>query len=87
MRLEPEDSQQPPEPREVAVDDAFQVRHPPTAPVLVVLPRQEAHPDEHVDGRHDAPALKKTLYSAREAGVERILSVFGESWLVSCHGR
>jgi hypothetical protein len=70
--MESEDSQQPPEAREVAVDDAVQVRHPAAVPVLEVLAGQQAHPNRHVDGPQNLPALKKIFHRVHDAWVQRI---------------
>src|SRR5437016_5884898 len=65
--VETEDPEQPSEPCEVAVDDALEVRHSTAPPVLEALVRQQAHPDEHIDGHHNVPAIEKASYSARDA--------------------
>jgi hypothetical protein len=59
--VESEYSQHPREPREIAVDDAHQIGHPALSPVIEGLPSQEAHGDQHIDGRDDRAAPQNIL--------------------------
>ena len=58
MRVEAEDPQQPREPRQVAVDDALEVRDPATPPVLDAPWLEQTYPDQDIDGRDDLPPLR-----------------------------
>ena len=75
VRVEPEDSQQSREARQVAVDDPLQVCHAPAVPVLELLSRQNTHRDQHVNRRHDLPVLEKAIHRARDPRVEQILAI------------
>jgi hypothetical protein len=53
VRVEAQDSQQPREAAQVAVDQAFQVGHATAPPIAETVGTQQAHADQHIDRPHD----------------------------------
>ena len=82
VRVEPQDSQEPREPREVALDDPFQVWHPSAAPILEALRREQVHADQDVDRGNDRSPREDLLYGSRDFWIERVFAirVDGDRW-------
>ena len=67
VRVKAKNSQQPPEPREIAANDSLQVWHPAKPPVLEMFHLQEVHFDQHVDRRHKVFSLEDRRHCADDA--------------------
>ncbi len=74
VSVESEDSEEPREAREVAVDDLLQVRHPSATPILETLRREQVHADQDIDGGHDLAPREYLLRSTRDSRVERVVT-------------